>query len=96
MSVLPDLMAPAQRQGSGILHALYSPIEGLFDMLGLGRGKFAPVGRFVFGAATTGIVLYLVKPSFFFNGDQPKTWNETRFPWWMAMVAGGLLTGLFI
>lgn len=97
----------AEQASSGVVDAIYEPIEAGLDKVGLMRGKYAPSLRFITGAGLTAAALWITEPSFMFSTDgTPKQWaltagsnskvETTALPWWLASLAGGFLFGFLI
>jgi len=80
-------------------------VERAFDGIGLMRGAWAPVKRFVFGAATTYIIEEAFKPSFAYDaGGNKRPWlytqgasnSSTIFPFWAPPLLAGIALSVFI
>lgn len=83
----------------------YDYLEKSFDFLGLMRGDWAILKRFIFGAGIATIAIMWVQPNFAFVGGQFRPWKalsdsedvpSTWFPWWMAVSLIGLIPAVFI
>jgi len=80
-------------------------IEGALDGLGLMRGDFAPIKRFVFGAGVVFVIMEAFRPSLTHTaGGQHRPWaysqgvseQSSLIPWWGFPLAGGIVMGVFI
>lgn len=100
MQVVDDIFAGRNPNG-GVIDKVYDILEAPFEALGL---MGSPAKRFLFGTIVTGGIIYALKPSFAFSGDQAKPWavtnpgahNKTPIPWFLPALAGGLFSGLLI
>jgi hypothetical protein len=105
MAKMSNAAPPVASSSPSIFHKFYDSLELIFDGLGLMRGTFAPLKRFLFGFGVTTIGVLWIKPGYaFYRGsfrpykllgdtqDAPATWT----PWWTAPLATGLFLALFI
>ena len=92
--------APAPGLGAaGVVHGIYDRIEMFFDALGLMRGTFAPMKRFVFGGGLALIIMMAYKPSYAFSRGaiRPHVWTAGDSPvpsTWIPLWVPPLITGL--
>lgn len=90
---------------TGMVTSVYDRIEMLFDALGLMRGTFAPMKRFVFGGGIALIIMMAYQPKYAFSRGQirPHVWMagdspvpSTWIPFWVPPLLTGLFLALFI
>lgn len=93
---------------SGAVEAVVAPIEGVFDSFGLMQGGNAPLKRFIVVAGLTGLVIWSVRPSFAFQGGEPRPWSmmvgpnvregaqPTPTPWWVPSLLAGVTFSFLI
>lgn len=84
---------------------ILSEIEGALDGLGLMRGTWAPVKRFVVGAGAVYILMEAFRPALTHSSSgQHRPWIFTQgwseqasyVPWWGFPLAGGIVLSVFI
>jgi hypothetical protein len=86
--------------------AVVEGAERFMDGLGLMTGPYAVVQRAAFGALAGAFVITYLKPSFAFQGGQPKPWSllatnenaadSTPIPWWSAPLLGAFIAGVLV
>jgi len=91
---------------TGVINAVYQPLEDGLDKVGLMRGKYAPGLRFLTGASLTAATLWVIQPSWAFDASgNPKSWavtatgdktQTTLLPWWLVSIGGGFALGFLI
>lgn len=92
---------------AGVAEAIISPVENLFDKMGMMQGDAAPLLRAGTGAALGAAYAYGAKPSFAFNDDgTAKPWyftagtadqaNSTYVTAWMIVAFPAVVFGVMI
>jgi len=80
------------------------PHEKVFDSLGMMQGTYSPIFRGLTIAGLSGVALYALRPSIWFDPNgRPRPWTYTSnsedavvVPWWIVPAAGFAIGGLFI
>lgn len=96
---------PIAEAAPGYFSQFYDWLERFFDVLGLMRGTFAPLKRFIFGAGVGLIVTMAYKPDYAFSrgairphvllaGDNPVP--STWIPFWVPGLVTGICLMVFI
>lgn len=102
LSKMTNAQAPLQAPKTA---SWYDSLEMIFDGLGLMRGDWAILKRFLFGAGIGTIIVMWVQPHFAFARGQFRPWKvlgdkedvpATWMPWWAISIIGGLIPALFI
>ena len=99
---IPIQGADVYRPEGGI-YSVVSSLEMVMDSLGMMRGSFAIPKRFAFGTILTAFLITYLKPSYLYNGEEPKEWvvisnrpDSIVLPWWLLSTFGGLALAVFI
>jgi hypothetical protein len=89
--------------------AVILPIEGVFDSFGLMQGSNAPLRRFIVVGGLAGLAVWATRPSFAFQGGEPRPWTmmvgpnvaregaqPTATPWWVPSLVAGVVFSFLI
>lgn len=83
---------------------LITPLENVFDSMGLMSGPLSPVWRASVGFGAVSAVLWAVRPAFAFDASgSPRPWvhahpsaSATAIPWWVLPAGAAILCGVFV
>lgn len=94
-----------QQSGAAPTHAIITPIENVFDSLGMMDGSMSPVYRALFGFTVGTGAMYAIRPSISFDQNgSPRPWSyvrnqpgvSTALPWWLPGAVLAILSGVFV
>jgi hypothetical protein len=83
---------------------LITPLENVFDSMGLMSGPLSPVWRASVGFGAVSAVMWAVRPGFAFDpSGAPRAWvhaqnsaSSTAIPWWVLPAGAAILCGVFV
>jgi len=90
-----------------LIDAIYKPLEGGFDSIGLMRGPMAPLKRFVAVGVVAAFAVYYLQPASMFQSGTPRPWSvitsgqvgqlkPTRSPWFAVPLLAAFGAGFLI